>query len=324
MQSNGYSTPSTHTLSISGDIERSDATIKRYIAALIGFGLIAREFPNGRKHLFRVTELGQKMYDSRKQNPTLVKAKIKAQNKIELLNKTINPSINNNNYNYLDSEQPHHKPVFKKIDLMILRGMLKKCTDSLYKADKLENEIRWAIECGSLMCRPGGTKYHFIHNSVQIAIYLVKSGRWRTPIDFNNCSNNEHDEVSMKKVEPVELMKCTVCSDETECAKRIVLNTGPRVICSKCYCKNLNLEFGESKKKVWDHMRLEYKHWRDEPFNYSRFNAFKKNKIRFNEPTEEEPKDDRIVMDFNEMNAHIKVEGVVENYFKFQRQEVKL
>jgi hypothetical protein len=257
----GNCTPCNKTLAIAGNKKRGRATIKRYISTLIELNLISRSFPTGRKHMLHVTEFGQEMYKKRKHNP----ANIAAKNKIEPLSKIKEISIPlHNNYNHVDSEYVAHKPVFRKIDGLILRRMLKNCAISVSRSIQLEHEIKWAIEYGSLMCTKVTEKYHKISDSVKIAVWLVRAGRWRTPHGFGEWVKNKQIyeraiamNDSEKNWKTCEGKNCGHSGDDV---KTILMDrVGLKTFCSNCYVKNIRYEHKKIKEMLAREMRIEYK-----------------------------------------------------------------
>lgn len=235
MHTEGYCTPSNSTLAISGEKPRDVSTIKRYLAALITLGLLERYFPNGRTHVLEATELGQKLFDSRKQNPAL----LKAQKKVAPLNKTNLVYINNTTTVYPDSYKgTTKKPMLEKINVIILRNMLKKCTKSFEEAERLEGEILFSILQGRLMCIAGTGTYHLIPNAICIALWLVKQGRWKTPNSYSEIENVEKIVNEESKMLKISENVCYKCKNNSNGIKKFELNDGAQWICAECYLRN--------------------------------------------------------------------------------------
>jgi DNA-binding MarR family transcriptional regulator len=341
MQSDGICTPSTHTLAIAGTTTRSDATIKRYLNILIDLNLIKREFPNGRTHILISTEYGQSLYNQRKQNPSLLKAR----SKIEPLNKTINHSLSiKHNYNHLGSNEIQQKssyssnairskPELTKFDTLVLRSMLKKCTNSFKKLEKLEKEIKWSIEEGRLMCKRGTGVYHLTPDAIKIGVWLVKNGRWETPNGFEEWMETANRGKNyMQNVQKV-IKRCEYCEIEDESVKSMLTKKkGSKYVCPSCYVKNLDMENDKILNMLKRVMAEECKKYTDIEFSYGKFKAFANNdyKIHMDERViegnnDEEPEIEeqyKELLTLDDIRIFQKIILLPEQFFRFHRKQL--
>jgi len=182
MKSEGECHPSTEFIAHSGKITRSMSTVKRYMVILEDMKLIKRSYPDGRKHVFHVTDTGKYVFFCRLQS-----AKYKTSSKTDLLINT-NTYSSNNKHNTKDVEYIGlaSKPEFTKTNLMILTAMIKKYTESESECLNLVSEIVYSIVSGRLMCMKNTGTYHSIPNAICIAEWLVKAGKWTKPNGYTD------------------------------------------------------------------------------------------------------------------------------------------
>jgi hypothetical protein len=211
MVDDGVCHPSTSFLAAAGDTPKSRATIKRYLAILESMDLIERSYPDGRKHILHATEKGRNLYNGRatKKKCLWITCGQPVDNfPIEpLINKQPN-TINKLNSKDLKRRGGNQKPKLTLQNLRILNIMVKKCTHSVGECDRISSEIVHSIVKGALMCEKGTGTYHSIPNAINIAIWLIKQGRWKTPKDFDDTAIREVERMAKQ-----ENIKCSVCGE---------------------------------------------------------------------------------------------------------------
>jgi hypothetical protein len=310
MKSDGYVTPSTETLAFSGTVERSVSTIKRYLALLESLDLIYREYPTARTHVINLTEKGKKLFETRFQNPLILKGQIK----IELLNKTTKDnSTTQPIYHPGRYKGTTEKPKLKSIHVIFLEQMIEKCTTCFENAKILKSEILFSILHGSLMCIKGTGTYHLIPNAIKIAMWLVKNQKWKTPNEYREMNETEIKKV-VKNTKADEHI-CEMCGRKDPYLRFITTTEGPRWMCPHDYVRNLSLELPPFKRKLYNLIRHIYRETKGDPsanFDskvYKEFTYFLEGKR---------------IADLNEMSAFIEVEAVILSFFKYVREEIPL